>query len=138
MNYALILIVAFLLLLVLFLLNVFLVLRIRRLEEKLVDVSYHDVRILTDELKDLMVEAERVAEHIESSIVEKEHTLEDLSDLVGLKLDRLEKVTVSKGEEQSLKGKIKSLNQQGCSSAEIAKELGISVAEVNLVIKLHQ
>lgn len=141
MNYSLILIVAFLLLLVLFILNVLLILRIRKLEDKMMNVSYQDIRILTDELKDLVLESERVAEHIELGIVEKEHTLEDLSDLVETKLARLERgITAnnSETEEQSVKSRIRELHKQGASSHDIAKELGISVAEVNLMIKLHQ
>lgn len=137
MNYSLILIVAFLLLFVLFILNILLTLRLKKLEKRLLNVSYQDIRVLTDELKELVSESERVAENLSAYIVEKESMLEDLSDLVDLKLDRFEKVNTNSTDEVSIKENIKQLSRQGLSDAEIAKELNLSMAEVSLFIRLH-
>jgi predicted type IV restriction endonuclease len=138
MNISVILIVAFLLLLVLFLLNIFLTLRIKRLEAKFVDISYNDLRILVDELKDLIIESERVAEHIDDNIEKKESVLEDLSALVESKLNRLENIIQKNSDEISIKEKILTLNKEGNSSTDIAKKVGVPLAEVNLILKLHK
>ena len=83
-----------------------------------------------------MIESERVSEELSGQIREKEEMLENLVDLTEAKLNRLEKITVSSDKELSLKEQIAALHRQGYNSSQIAKELNISIAEVNLALKL--
>ena len=136
MNYSFVLIIAFVLLLVLFIMNISFSIRLKKLEKRMLSVSYDDIRIIVDELKSLLIESERVSEELSGQIREKEEMLENLVDLTEAKLNRLEKITVSSDKELSLKEQIAALHRQGYKSSQIAKELNISIAEVNLAIKL--
>lgn len=137
MNYSLILIIAFILLLVLFILNMLSTLRIKKLENKLMNVSYQDIQVLTNELKELIIESERVSENISAHIEVKENILEDLSDLTDLKLDRFENIISNSKKERSIKESILMLSKQELTHADIAKKLNLSVAEVSLFLRLH-
>ncbi len=136
MNYAFILIIAFILLLILFIMNISFSIRLKKIENKMLSVSYDDIRILVEELKTLLKESERISEELSAQITEKEELLENLVDLADAKLNRLEKITVSSEEESSIRTKVSDLIRQGYNSSEIAKELNISIAEVNLAKKL--
>jgi DNA-binding transcriptional regulator GbsR (MarR family) len=138
----------------------YLIVKIKKVEKKLVNVSYEDVKLITESLKDLIVESEKVSDRLENSIKEKEGVLEDLIALIDDKLKRLEDIDETrhfKGSEvndildikssgdmnirdvnltgMSLKEKVIYLSRSGSSPAEIAKKLGISVTEVSLVLK---
>ncbi|WP_148223177.1 hypothetical protein [Calditerrivibrio nitroreducens] len=144
----------------------YLFLKFKSLQRKLVDVSYDDVKVITDTLKDLVVESEKVSEKLDISIKEKEALLEDLVDLIDAKLKRLEQLgsanTVNIPDTNnvedsvslsfnnstltnktgnfdlsgmSLKEKVVFLSQNGMAPVDVAKRLGISVTEVNLVLK---
>ena len=136
MNYSFVLIVAFVLLLILFIMNISFSVRLKRLEKRMLSVSYDDIRIIVEELKSLLIESERVSEELSGNIREKEELLENLIDLTEAKLNRLEKITVSSKKELSLKEQIAGLHRRGYNSSQIAKELNISIAEVNLALKL--
>jgi len=66
--------------------------RIRFIERKLVNVNYEDLQLLTEHLKDMLIESERVAEKIELELKEKEDMLADLSEVLELKLIRMEEL----------------------------------------------
>jgi rRNA maturation endonuclease Nob1 len=110
--------------------------KLKKTENLLISVSYEDIRILVEELKELLKESERVSEELSAQIREKEEILENLIDLTEAKLNRLENLTLSSEREMSLKEKIFALHKQDKTSQQIAKQLNISVAEVNLAIKL--
>ncbi|MCX8083398.1 MAG: hypothetical protein N3C60_00530 [Calditerrivibrio sp.] len=161
MNLAPFIIILFVLNLLLLLIIAYLLLKIKELSKKVINVSYDDVKLITENLKDLIVESEKVSEKLESSIKEKEAVLEDLVDLIDAKLRRLEHINVSGGYNQiadldkvedtavirtttiadadlsgmSLREKVVYLSKNGVTPMEIAKRLGISVTEVNLVLK---
>ncbi|BAI79928.1 hypothetical protein DEFDS_0434 [Deferribacter desulfuricans SSM1] len=136
MNFSLILIIAFVLIGILYLFCLVLFLKIKQIEQKLVDISYDEVNLLVNELRELIIESERVSEKLDNGIREKESLLEDLVDLVDAKLNRYEMLESNLEKEKSLKDKILQLHKSGKSMSEIAKELDVSVTEVNLVIKL--
>ncbi|ADR18857.1 hypothetical protein Calni_0946 [Calditerrivibrio nitroreducens DSM 19672] len=166
MNFAPILIILFILNFLMLILIGYLFLKFKSLQRKLVDVSYDDVKVITDTLKDLVVESEKVSEKLDISIKEKEALLEDLVDLIDAKLKRLEQLgsanTVNIPDTNnvedsvslsfnnstltnktgnfdlsgmSLKEKVVFLSQNGMAPVDVAKRLGISVTEVNLVLK---
>lgn len=93
---------------------------------------------MIEQLKELIIESERVSENLDAEITKKENLLEDLSALVDEKLDKYASITNVNQKEKKLSEKIKDLHNKGLSPAEIAKELCISVTEVNLVIKMKQ
>ena len=95
MNHDLLLIIVFLIIAVLFTLQIVSVAKIKKLERKAIDFSYNDLQILIDHLKDLLIEAERVAENLELSIRQKEDLLADMAELLELKLNRLEESAYS-------------------------------------------
>ncbi|MGA1847009.1 DUF6115 domain-containing protein [Deferribacter abyssi] len=136
MNYNLILIIAFLLIGILYVFVFILLIKLKSIEKKLIDVSYEDVQIIINELKELLVESERVSEQIDNNLKEKEALLEDLVDLIDAKINRLEVISSSVPSEKDLKSQIIALYKSGKNVSEIAKDLNISVTEVNLVLKL--
>jgi len=135
---------------------------IKVLKNKLINVSYEDVKLITETLKDLIVESEKVSEKLDMSIKEKEALLEDLVDLIDAKLKRLEqinnsdhlsldnfddKISITYTQQNtnqakdfdlsgmSLREKVIFLSQNGLQPVDVAKRLGISITEVNLVLK---
>ncbi len=166
MNLTPFLIILFVLNFLMLFLIAYLFLKIKSIQRKLVNVSYEDVKLITDTLKDLVVESEKVSEKLDISIKEKEAILEDLVDLIDAKLKRLEQVNSSNSYNlsgtdivednitltytqpqqnsqmknfdlsgMSLREKVIYLSQNGLSPVDVAKRLGISVTEVNLVLK---
>lgn len=166
MNLTPFLIILFVLNFLMLFLIAYLFLKLKSLEKKLVNVSYDDVKLITDTLKDLVVESEKVSEKLDISIKEKEAILEDLVDLIDAKLKRLEqlnnsnsynvtstddiedKVNLTYSQQHqnnqvknfdltgmSLREKVIFLSQNGLQPVDVAKRLGISVTEVNLVLK---
>ncbi|KAA0257098.1 hypothetical protein FHQ18_11050 [Deferribacter autotrophicus] len=136
MNYSLILIIAFLLIGILYIFIFILLVKLKSIEKKLIDISYEDVQIIVNDLKELLVESERVSEQIDNNLREKEALLEDLVDLIDAKINRLEAISSSVPSEKDLKSQIIALYKSGKNVSEIAKDLNISVTEVNLVLKL--
>jgi hypothetical protein len=110
--------------------------KVRRLEKKLIEVTPSDLYPFIEELRELVIESERVAIKLENSIRERESVLEDLSVLTDSKIETYSRVAEQPKEvkaEKTLKDKIKDLADSGESDAEIAKELGISITEVKIV-----
>jgi len=124
-----------------------------------------------ENMHEMVLESQRLADSLESSIKAREAVLEDLSDLVDEKILRYEKLTgekfsgipkekkevkseqihletvlkkqeapkeqiIQQDSKKDLKTKIISLNAAGKSSIDIARELGISITEVQLALRL--
>lgn len=154
------LIILFLLNLMVMFILMYIIIKLKSINKKMANVSYEDVKLITETLKDLVIESERVSERIENSVKEKESLLEDLVALVDSKLKRLESIDVNYQQNiinkevedrvdinfsnnineinlsgMSLKEKVVYLSRNGATPTDIAKRLGISVTEVNLVLK---
>ncbi len=171
MGNTLIILLSYILNFILIILIINLLLRIRTLERKLINFSPTEAYTIMENMHEMVLESQRLADSLESSIKAREAVLEDLSDLVDEKILRYEKTagekyinipkekkevkheqahleTVLKVQEQhkeqiiqqdnkkDLKTKILSLNAAGKSSIDIARELGISITEVQLALRL--
>lgn len=130
------LIITYSILLVLVIVIAFLAAKVRRLEKKLIEVTPSDLYPFIEELRELVIESERVAIKLENSIKERENVLEDLAVLTDSKIETYSRVAEQPKEakeEKTLKDKVKDLADSGASDAEIARELGISITEVKIV-----
>ncbi|MDR2884712.1 MAG: hypothetical protein LBV09_06345 [Deferribacteraceae bacterium] len=129
--------------LILLIIVINLMLRLRRLEAKSVDVTPKDVAAYVDQMREILIESERAAEILDATIKEREAALEDLSDLVEDKLRRLSDITAytkpaekKPKPESSMQNKVYRLLLQGFTEDDIARQLGISEQEVNLLINM--
>ena len=155
----------------LIILIVSLLLRIRNVERKLINFSPTEAYSIMENMHEMVLESQRLADSLEASIKAREAVLEDLSDLVDEKILRYEHVTGEKfskiknekkevkseqihletvlkkqetlkeqlnkqDSKKDLKTNILSLNAEGKSSIDIARELGISITEVQLALRL--
>lgn len=136
MNITLFLVLILLLIGINFLILFYVVTKIKSINKFIYQNDLGNIPIVIDQLKELIIESERVSEKLDSAISEKELLLEDLNALVEDKLNRLHNIINSDSKEKNIKEKIKELHLQGLSPTEIAKKLEISVTEVNLVIKM--
>ena len=131
---------------VLLLLVLALTIRVGRLERKSLDVTAKDVATFVDQMREMIIESERAAERLDASIRDREAVLEDLNDLIESKLSRLNRIsayeenpsfeTLTLGD-NPLQNEVYSLYLQGQNDIEIAKQLKISVTEVNKIINLR-
>lgn len=149
---------------VLILVVVSLIVRIKRVERSLVNFTPTEAYAIMENMREMVSESEQIADSLESSIKQREAVLEDLSDLVDEKIKRLNSIVSTGGNvelkektqnivnnvrneninenkidnhsENDIKSKIISSYKSGRSESEIAKELGISVTEVRLVVSL--
>ena len=138
MNYTVIHVLFFLFIAIIFILLFYCFSRIRFMERKLVNVNYEDIQVLTEHLKDMLIESERVAETIEFEIKEKEDMLADLSEVLELKLIRMEDLLNNSFEENNIKNTVREMSKQKLGVVDIAKRLGISSAEVELMLKFNR
>jgi len=138
MNLPLFLILIFLLVGINYLILFYLISKIKRLNKFIYKNNLNELPLIIEQLKELIIESERVSENLDTEITRKENLLEDLSVLVDEKLDKYASITSANKEEKKLSEKIKDLYNKGLSPMEIAKELCVSVTEVNLVIKMKQ
>lgn len=84
--------IAFLLICVLFIFLLIVVSRINKLHRKVADVNPQDLYPFMEEMRELVMESERVADKLEDAVKQKEEMLEDLSALVDEKLKRFEAI----------------------------------------------
>ncbi|MBZ4672625.1 hypothetical protein LF845_06360 [Deferribacterales bacterium Es71-Z0220] len=138
MNLSLFLILLFLLVGINYLIIFYLISKINRLNKFIYKNNLNELPLIIEQLKELIIESERVSENLDTEITRKENLLEDLSVLVDEKLNKYASITSTNKEEKKLSEKIKDLYNKGLSPIEIAKELCVSVTEVNLVIKMKQ
>ncbi len=181
MGNTLIILLSYILNFILIILIISLLLRIRNVERKLINFSPTEVYAIVENMHEMVLESQRLADSLESSIKTKEAILEDLSDLVDEKILRYEKLAtekyssakigkqilannntenmykqedihkledvykkevvnnednIPKETKKDLKSKIIELNSQGKASIDIARELGISITEVQLALRL--
>jgi len=152
--------IAFFLICVLFIMLLIAITKINSLHKKVTDVSPKDLYPFMEELRELVIESERVADKLEDSIKEKEEVLEDITSLIDDKLKRLESFEdiepapvytpagrFSAPEEEPekpkapkggppMRSRIIEMVQMGLSDNEIAAKLGISTTEVQIVKKM--
>lgn len=138
MNLSLFLILLFLLVGISYLLIFYLISKINKFSKFIYKNNLSELPLMIEQLKELIIESERVSENLDMEITKKENLLEDLNALVDEKLNKYASITNANQKEKKLSEKIKDLYNKGLSPAEIAKELCVSVTEVNLVIKMKQ
>lgn len=171
MGNTLIILLSYILNFILIILIVSLLLRIRNVERKLINFSPTEAYSIMENMHEMVLESQRLADSLEASIKAREAVLEDLSDLFDEKILRYEHVTGEKfskiknekkevkseqihletvlkkqetlkeqlnkqDSKKDLKTNILSLNAEGKSSIDIARELGISITEVQLALRL--
>ena len=156
---------AFLLICVLFILLLIAFTKINKMQRILTDVSPKDLYPFLEELRELVIESERIADKLEDEISRKEEILEDIASLAEEKLRRLETINdkenskpgaallsainaapqapvynepVRQAENKlSIRDRVSDLIAIGMTDAQISAELGISTTEVQLVRKLE-
>ncbi|PLX70728.1 MAG: hypothetical protein C0602_04285 [Denitrovibrio sp.] len=156
--------IAFLLICVLFIFLLVAISKINSLHRKVTDVSPKDLYPFMEELRELVIESERVADKLEDSVKQKEEMLEDISSMLDDKLQRLETIqeseptptyTPSSGSFQqrtatretpthqpaqsagtNIRDKISEMVSLGLSDIDIAAKLGISTTEVQIVKRM--
>lgn len=139
------LIINFFIVVILLFLVVSLLIRVKRLEAKSIDVTPKDVATFVDQMREMVIESERAAEQLDASIRERETVLEDLSALVESRLTRLGQLDEYENNptlenipigDNPLQAKVYRLLMQGSDVPAIAKNLNISVTEVEMIIRL--
>ena len=175
MGNTLIILLSYILNFILIILIISLIIRIRNVERKLINFSPTEAYSILENMHEMVLESQRLADSLEAGIKGKESVVEDLSDLVDEKILRYEKISGEKysfkqpekkepvkniipevkkesssniqeikGQEQikqpetkkDLKSKILELSNSGKASIDIARELGISITEVQLALRL--
>lgn len=189
MGNTLIILLGYIITFILILVIISLLLRIRKIERKLINFSPTEAYAIMENMHEMVSESSRIADSLDAAIKQKEAVLEDLSDLVDEKLKIYERITsnqehvnipyrkneVSKKQEEDefisseklikesinkqqiklqqmpaqsskqvndsdnkvdKKSRIIAMNKEGRQDIEIAKELGISVTEVQLALRL--
>lgn len=196
MGNTLIILMGYILTFILILVIISLLLRIRKLERKLINFSPTEAYAIMENMHEMVMESSRIADSLEAAIKQKEAVLEDLSDLVDEKIKLYERINnnsnaninrytdiktreekipepkkestfisseslinekINKQPVQSMqslniqpaskvvetesnkadkKTRIIMLHKSGKSDIDIAKELGISVTEVQLALRL--
>lgn len=151
---------AFFLICILFIMLLIAFTKIHNIQKSLADVSPKDLYPFMEELRELVIESERIADKLEDAIAKKEELLEDISTLAEDKLKRLETIKVPdekpvlkqyyamqqkpsaaaeptySQEPLTMRDKIAELIRSGLPDTEIASRLGISTTEVQIVRKL--
>ena len=151
---------AFFLICVMFIMLLIAFTKIHNIQKRLADVSPKDLYPFMEELRELVIESERVADKLEDAIAKKEELLEDISTLAEDKLKRLESIKAPEEkavlkqyfamqqrqaalsepqfphEPLTMRDKIAELIRSGLQDTEIASRLGISTTEVQIVRKL--
>ncbi|MCD8553900.1 hypothetical protein [Seleniivibrio sp.] len=151
---------AFFLICVMFIMLLIAFTKIHNIQKCLADVSPKDLYPFMEELRELVIESERIADKLEDAIAKKEELLEDISTLAEDKLKRLESIKAPEEkavlkqyfamqqrqaalsepqysqEPLTMRDKIAELIRSGLQDTEIASRLGISTTEVQIVRKL--
>lgn len=135
MNLSLLLAIILILVVLALILVIGLMIRVKRLESKALDISARDVAAFTNQMREVLVESERVAERLDNAIRDRESALEDLGDLVDARIRRMKELGGQ--EEESLQKEIHRLMMQGRTNQEIARILNISVGEVDFIATLR-
>lgn len=137
MNYELILIILFLLIALNFIMIIYLLNSIGKLKKYITKNDLTQLPEIINHLKSIIIESERVSDKIDNTLKEKESLLEDLSDIIDAKLEKLYSYTEKLPETKSLKENIIALFKSGKTPVEIARQLEISITEINIVLKMY-
>lgn len=155
--------IAFFLICVLFILLLIAFTKLNTMQKRLTDVSPKDLYPFLEELRELVIESERIADKLEDNIKKKEELLEDITSLAEDKLKRLETIDdrqlplnthsygyqrpvqqtaqpiqdVRQSAQMSIRDRISDLIAIGMTDTQIATELGISTTEVQIIRKLE-
>ncbi len=194
MGNTLIILLGYVITFILILVIISLLLRIRKIERKLINFSPTEAYAIMENMHEMVLESSRIADSLDAAIKQKEAVLEDLSDLVDEKLKLYERA-VKNSKEQDIvsfrkeeiksplkkedefisseklikesinkqqlsmpqpqaapvqtpkitsdmdnkgdkKSRIIAMHKEGRQDIEIARELGISVTEVQLALRL--
>lgn len=92
MGNTLIILMGYILTFILILVIISLLLRIRKLERKLINFSPTEAYAIMENMHEMVMESSRIADSLEAAIKQKEAVLEDLSDLVDEKLKLYERI----------------------------------------------
>jgi DNA-binding NarL/FixJ family response regulator len=132
---------------VLLIIVVNLLLRVKRLEEKSTDLSGREVAAFVEQMREIMVESEFAADRLEASIREREGMLEDLASLVDEKVQKLNRLNAYEQEptienlplgDSPKQNQVYRMLMQGKSKMEIASQLGITTAEVDILARFNR
>jgi len=130
------LLMTYVLLLIMIILFITLMLRIKKIEDKLLNFSPAEAYTIMQTMTDMVKESERVADKLDMSIKEKEAILEDVIDLIDSKIVRFDNIVSKSSNEKGIRHSIMDLHEQGATSAAIAKQLGISLTEVQITLNI--
>ena len=86
-----IILLGYILTFILILVIISLLLRIRKIERKLINFSPTEAYVIMENMREMVAESSRIADSLDAAIKQKEAVLEDLSDLVDEKLIRFER-----------------------------------------------
>lgn len=194
MGNTLIILLGYVITFILILVIISLLLRIRKIERKLINFSPTEAYAIMENMHEMVLESSRIADSLDAAIKQKEAVLEDLSDLVDEKLKLYERAVKSSKEQEIVsfrkeeiksplkkedefisseklikesinkqqlsmpqpqaspvqtpkttsdvdnkgdkKSRIIAMHKEGRQDIEIARELGISVTEVQLALRL--
>jgi hypothetical protein len=152
MNVSILLFTILISIIVLLVVIVNLMLRVRRLENKAADVSPADISAYVDNMREILVESERVSEQLDASIKEKEAMLEDLNDLVESKIKRFQDLStfepadsainkqigasIAANQGKGLQEDILQMLLNGESINSVATKLGLTITEVERLIDI--
>lgn len=194
MGNTLIILLGYVITFILILVIISLLLRIRKIERKLINFSPTEAYAIMENMREMVAESSRIADSLDAAIKQKEAVLEDLSDLVDEKLKLYDRAVKSSKEQEIVgfkkeeikmplkkedefisseklikesinkqqismqqtqitpvpttkissdienktdkKTRIISMHKEGRQDIEIARELGISVTEVQLALRL--
>lgn len=137
MNYELILIILFLLIALNFIMIIYILNSVGKLKKYITKNDLTQLPEIINHLKSIIIESERVSDKIDNTLKEKESLLEDLSDIIDAKLEKLYSYTEKLPETKSLKENIIALFKSGKTPVEIARQLEISITEINIVLKMY-
>lgn len=130
------LLMSYFLVFILILLIVSLILRIRKVESKLLNFSVTEAYTIMQNMAEIVKESERLAEQLDTKIREKEAILEDIIDLIDSKIIRFDSAVSKNREEKGIRQSIISLHEEGHTSADIARKLSISLTEVQITLNI--
>ena len=164
MDFSTLLGIAFILICTLFIFLLIAISKINGLHKKVTDVNPNDLYPFMEELRELVIESERVADKLEDAVRQKEELLEDLSALLDDKLKRLETIDdipepsitytpssvasappilpeqpieIRQSPAGNMRSRITDMVQRGHSDIEIAAKLGVSTTEVLIVKQME-
>ena len=115
---------------------------------KVASKEQKNLNVKIDKLSDLLKESESLSQDLSKNLAEKKEIVQTLLNTLDEKIrvlervlekiDRKEPVLPSDGNEQEASGDVVELAQAGCAVPDIAKRLGLSKEEVQLILDLRK